>query len=251
MTSHDLGEALTRAAARIGTRSSLEETLQAVVSVALDTMPEIDHVGVTLRHKLGHLETSAATDDVARRLDSLQYDLGEGPCVTALTDGERPFVVVEHARHSGEWNRFIPQAVAEGLRSQLGIRLRSGDTTIGVLNLYSTSSDTISLDTRHLAELFATHVAIAYSQVDKRDNLEQALASRETVGRAVGIVMERYQLTSDRAFEYLVRVSATSETKLRDVARQVVETTEQAYARRQEGRSADAPSGHRPTDQQS
>lgn len=229
----DLGEALAQAALHIGTRSSLEETLDAVVTVARDTMPGIDHVGVTLVHRDGSLETAAASDEFVMELDRLQYELGEGPCLSALADPARPVVVVEDARHSGEWRRFIPEAARRGLRAQLGVRLFVADVTFGALNLYSTSTDFLPDGTRQMAELFATHAALAYGHKRQLDHMQQALATRESIGRAVGIVMERYQLSSDRAFEYLVRVSSSSQTKLRDVAEELVRSTESAHVARQ------------------
>lgn len=221
--SPDLATVLTEAARAVHTAGSLEETLHTIVTVLRDTLPEIDHVGITLVHRKGSLETAAGTDPFVETLDRLQYDVGEGPCLTALEDGRPDTVLVEHARHEGRWHEFIPGAVAHGLRSQLGVRMFVNDHTVGVLNLYSTSHDEIGADSRHLAELFATHAALAYGHSRKLDDLAGAVESRQVIGQATGIVMERYGVGPDRAFEYLVRVSGTTETKLRDVARELVE----------------------------
>lgn len=221
----ELAEALTEAARRMNAPVTLAETLDAIVRVARDSMNGIDHVGITVSRGGGHLETAAATDDFVRELDAVQYELHQGPCVTALENDAQPITIVEHARLETRWHEFIPRAVSHGLRSQMGVRLFVDGETLGVLNCYSVSSDTIDDDTHHLADLLATHAALAYGHVRKFTDLQAALVNRQQIGQAVGIVMERYHLDSDRAFDYLVRVSSTSEVKLRDVAREIVENT--------------------------
>jgi GAF domain-containing protein len=213
--------ALAHAAREIGAPRDLATTLDTIVDVARRSMPEINHVGVTLAHRKGRLETIAATGQLVRDLDDLQYDMGEGPCVHAMRSD--PVVVVEHARHEQRWPRYTPEAVRRGLRSQLGLRLYvKGDETLGSLNMYSTTSDVIRPETRPLAELFAAQVAVALKHVLHAESLSAALESRTMIGTAVGIVMERYGLDDQQAFAYLTRVSQHSNVKLKDVAREVV-----------------------------
>jgi GAF domain-containing protein len=196
-----------------------------LVRLAKAAMPEIDHAGISVVYRDGRVETRAATSDLVHELDQLQYSLGEGPCLSAIADGPR--VKVENARHEQRWPGFIPRAVALGLRSQLGVRLFVDEKERGGLNLYSTSSDTIDPETEQVAEFFASHAAQALGRVRVTEHLNSALSSSRAIGMAIGIVMERYQLDPDRAFIYLARVASTSETKLREVAAQLVaETTE-------------------------
>ncbi len=217
----DVAAALAEATRHLGDHQDLDATLQTLVDVARDSMPEIDHAGITVTHRSGRIRTEVQTDDLVRRLDDLQYDLGEGPCLYAMESHET--IVVTYARHDQRWPRFIPAAVALGLRSSLGVRLHVGEETVGALNLYSLVSDQISAETEQLAELFAAHAALAMGHARRLDNLNAALASRKTIGLALGILMERLGIDEDRAFTYLTRISATSETKLRDVAAQVVD----------------------------
>ena len=217
----DVAAALAEAARHLGETQDLDATLQAIITVARDSMPEIDHVGISVGHRDGRVETQVMTDDLVMRLDELQYTLGEGPCLHAMQSGAH--VVVQHARHEQRWPNFIPAAVALGLRSQLGVRLNVGEQTVGALNMYSVTADDISPETEQMAELFAAHAALALGHAQRLDNLNAALASRKTIGLALGILMERLDVDEDRAFAYLTRISATTETKLRDVAAQVVD----------------------------
>lgn len=104
----------------------------------------------------------------------------------------------------------------------MGLRLFVDEETLGDLNPYSTDADTIDPELQHTAELFATHAALALGRARREDDLDTALANRKVIGQATGILMERYQLTEDRAFQYLVRVSQHSNIKVRDVAQELV-----------------------------
>jgi transcriptional regulator with GAF, ATPase, and Fis domain len=221
----DISDAITRVARAVNAPRDLQSQLDTVVQVARDSMPEIDHAGVSVAHRDGTVETKAATGDLVHQLDQLQYSLGEGPCLHAIA--AEPVVMVEQAWRETRWPRFIRGARELGLRSQMGLRLYVDEHTRGGLNLYSTSCDTIDPETAHLAELFASHAALAMGRAWDTENLNAALTSRTTIGIALGIVMERYGMDQDRAFRYLTRVASSSETKLREVAAHLVEEAAQ------------------------
>jgi transcriptional regulator with GAF, ATPase, and Fis domain len=224
-----IADTITRVSRAINAPNDLSSQLGVIVDVARNSMPEIDHVGVSVAHRDGRVETTAATSDLVYELDHLQYTLGEGPCLHAIESD--PIVVVQEARHETRWPRFMKAAVDKGLRSQLGIRLYLDEQTRGGFNLYSTSSDTIDPETEQLAELFASHAALAMGRVRIEENLSTALSSRTTIGIALGLVMERFGMDQDRAFAYLTRIASSSETKLRAVAEHLVaEATQRGRA---------------------
>jgi GAF domain-containing protein len=223
----DVAAALANAARDLEDPQDLGSTLEAIITVARDSMPEVDHVGISVGYRDGRVETTAMTDEVVGALDRLQYDLGEGPGLHAMECGAT--VTVRHARHEQRWPRFIAAAVRLGLRSQIGVRINVGSHTLGVLNMYSFTADEIGPESEQLAELFAAHAALALGHAQRLENLNAALASRKVIGLALGILMERFGIDEDRAFAYLTRISASTETKVRDVAASVVADT---YARR-------------------
>jgi GAF domain-containing protein len=229
---HDLPGTLTAAALEMDAARTTAHTLQTMVTVAQRSLDDIDEVGVTLAHRNGRLVTDASTGPLVVELDELQYAFDEGPCLSALRE-EADLMVVEDLSHETRWPRFVSAAADRGVTAQLGARLFVDDHTVGVLNLYSTSSPTLSAETRHLAEMFATHAALAYGHARTLGDLQVAIAHRELVGKAIGIVMERYALGAERAFDYLVQVSSTSETPVRDLAQEIV--------RQAEGRSGTGP----------
>jgi transcriptional regulator with GAF, ATPase, and Fis domain len=218
----DFAVTLAEAARTINQPQSLEETLDAIARTARASVPGFDAVGISLVHSDGSVETKAATGDLVWELDRLQYDLGEGPCVSSLRD--EPVLVVEDLRHEQRWPRFVPPAVERGLRAQMALRLYVDDQgTIGGINLYSTSSDTIAHDAPAAAQVFAAHAAVTLGHVQEVEHLHAALRSRQQIGTAVGILIERYQLDQQGAFNFLTRLSSHSNTKLRDVAERIVE----------------------------
>jgi GAF domain-containing protein len=215
-----IAAALTEAAKLMHAPKTLEETLDAITQATLRTVPGFDHVGISTRHKDGTIVTRSGTDQLVWDLDELQYGLREGPCYDAITgDG---VTAVEDARQDQRWPRYLPEAARRGLRAQLAVGLYSDDDSLGGLNLYSTSSDTIAKDAVLIAELFASQAAIALGRSRHESQLNQALQTRRTIGQAVGIVMERYQLGEEQAFNFLIRASSTSNIKLRDVAAELV-----------------------------
>ena len=95
--------------------------------------------------------------------------------------------------------------------------------TLGGLNIYSRSSAEITDEARAMAELFATQAAIALGASHQEVNLSEGMASRQLIGQAVGIVMERYRMNEHDAFRFLIRVSSTTNVKMRQVARELVD----------------------------
>lgn len=61
-------------------------------------------------------------------------------------------------------------------------------------------------------------------RVDRMVNLERALHSRTVIGRAQGILMERYGLTAPQAMAYLRRSSQDQQLRLADLAAAMAET---------------------------
>ena len=216
-----IAAAIAAAARTINESTGLDETLTAIAHTARRSVPGFDQVGISTLDRHGKVHTRAGTGDLVWALDKLQYELWEGPCVDTLSDA--PVVVAPRIRDSDRWPRYVPKAVEAGLKAQLAVKLYLDSTgTIGGLNMYSTQSEEIQPDAESMADLFAAHAAIALGHAEQRQQLNEALHSRKLIGQALGILMERYQLSEDRAFAFLVRASSHGNVKLRDVAAELV-----------------------------
>lgn len=210
-------------ARELGKARDVDSVLQLIVHAARTSLDGVDEAGISVAHRDGSVETRVWTGNLVTDLDELQYELGEGPCLDALDPATAQDVVrVDNARFEQRWPRYIPTALDHGLRAQLGLRLYAEDKTVGGLNLYSTSVDSISPETELMAELFATHAALALGRVRTETQLTTAMSSRELIGQATGIVMARYELDAQSAFSYLLRLSQDGNIRLRDLAERLV-----------------------------
>jgi GAF domain-containing protein len=215
-----IAHALSEASKLMNTPPTLDETLDAITSSALLTVPGFDHVGISITHRDGTIETRSATDELVRELDRIQYTLAEGPCYDSIRGAG--VTVVENARHDLRWPSYMPQAVERGLRAQLSVGLYADGDSLGGINLYSTQADEIVDEAVDIAELFAAQAAIALGRSREASQMHEALESRKVIGQALGLLMERYVMNEERAFQFLMRASSTSNTKLRDVAAELV-----------------------------
>lgn len=196
------------------------DSIARITRAACETVPGADYASLSVRHADGSLETQAPTDELVRQLDHDQYELREGPCYESVTD--EPVNCSPDIGNDERWRRFGPRAEARGIRSQLAVRISDKANRVTALNMYSSRLDAFD-PSDGLAMVFASHASIALGYAAMVDSLSEALGSRAQIGKAIGILMRRYGLSDDRAFEFLVRLSNTSNVKLREVAAQVVE----------------------------
>jgi GAF domain-containing protein len=199
----------------------LDTTLAQITAAAVEVLPEVQLCSITIRHQDGKLTTAAPTDELLYDLDAQQYELQEGPCYEAATDEQ--YVVSSDLAGDDRFPRYGAAAAEVGIRAQIGVRLFESPRSHGALNLYSTSTGAFA-DIESLSALFVHQAAQAIAHAREIDNLSQALQSRTIIGQAVGIVMERYGLSDERAFAFLQRLSSHRNVKLRMVAQEFIET---------------------------
>jgi hypothetical protein len=96
----------------------------------------------------------------------------------------------------------------------------------GALNLHSSQVSAFGEDAESIGSLFAAHAAIAFSSAREEQQIRAALTSRDVIGQAKGMLMERYQLGAQAAFALLSKLSQDTNTKLADLAHQVVADAE-------------------------
>jgi GAF domain-containing protein len=225
-----LPESLARLAAIVLSEQTVEGILDLIVSLAAETIPRADGVGVTVVSN-GRYHTASHSDEEVMNVDRIQYDAADGPCVEAFHRGEvvyAPFLADDH-----RWPNFTPRAAERGLGSILSMPLGVGGDTLGALNLYSRGRDSFAGSPQETAATFARYVAVVLANAISYDTTEvlneqlrEALKSRETIGQAKGILMAQESVGADEAFDMLVRLSQRSNVKLRDVAQQLVDSTQ-------------------------
>jgi hypothetical protein len=201
------------------TPADLDATLANITAAAVEVLPEVKYASITVKHADGRLTTSAPTAPMILEIDAAQYDLQEGPCYEAAVQTahfEAPYLADDV-----RFPRYAPVAVSYGIQAQAGIRLFDGPGTNGALNLYSEEPGSFQ-DFSATSELFSHQAAVALAYARHVGNLEQAIESRQLIGQAVGVVMERFRLDDARAFAFLTRLSSHQNTKLRVVAERII-----------------------------
>jgi transcriptional regulator with GAF, ATPase, and Fis domain len=213
--------ALAEAVRDIASRKTAEESLQAVVDLAVASGP-CDAASVTLLTGT-NLQTVASSDDRVRLADELQYQLGEGPCHDSVfTDG---LFVVGDVAADGRWPRWSPEAAGLGIGAVLAVHLYT-DTAVGALNLYSRYPRVFTGAEVETARVIGAHASVILAYTRATRNLWQAIESRALIGQAQGMLMARYGLTEEAAFGLLRRYSQTLNVKLAAVAVELTRTGE-------------------------
>ncbi|MEU0529076.1 GAF and ANTAR domain-containing protein [Amycolatopsis tolypomycina] len=197
----------------------VEATLQAVTRTAVDHLGG-DAAGVSLLED-ARITTVAPTDEIVVTIDKLQHRFGEGPCLHSIADHHT--YRADDLEREPRWPRFGPAAAALGVRSMLAYRLFVTDSTLGALNLYAGESAGFDARAEHEGLLFASHAAVALAGAKTERNLRAAIATRDVIGTAKGILMERHAIGADEAFAMLVHTSQRANRKLHAVATWLVE----------------------------
>lgn len=218
-----LSSSLLAAARVIDEATDVETALQAITNAAVISLPGIEHAGISLLRRDRSIETRGATSDLPQQLDDLQFEFAEGPCFDAMLEGTDDLQVSNDIRHDQRWPRYVPRAVELGLKSQLGMRLFHSDQLYGALNLYSTENETIPEETVDGVQIFAAHAGAVLGRVVLEKNLRAAMATRTVIGVATGLIMGKYEVTQEQAFQYMSRISQDTNTKLREVAERIVQ----------------------------
>jgi transcriptional regulator with GAF, ATPase, and Fis domain len=218
----DLVAAMDKAARALIEARGEEQTAEQIVAGAIATIPPADQAGISLVERDRSVTSHAPSTDVVGELDRLQNELGEGPCLEAI-HGEARIEIPDTAASGQRWPRWTAAAQERGVGSMLCLQLFARDGSAGALNLYATEPNAFDDDAQHLAGLFAAHAAVTLYGAQQVDHLHRALASRDEIGQAKGILMERFTLTPEQAFTLLTTSSQETNVKLATVARFLIE----------------------------
>lgn len=198
-----------------------EDVVAGFVHLAARLVPGAEAASISALARDGSVTTAAASSPLALRFDQMQYQTGEGPCLTSLFD-ETTVQVRDLHDEDDRWPAFSARAAEGDLRSVLALQLYAAGSELGALNLFSREPHAFDDDSRRLALLFATHASLLLNAIVRAGHLEQAVATRDVIGMAKGMVMSKHRLDEETAFRVLVRYSRDTNTKLREVAASVV-----------------------------
>lgn len=193
-----------------------------ILSETSRIVPPARHAGVILVGADRKLKTVFATGPVPRQLDELQMRLDTGPCLTAAR--KQIVVRVHDVAADTRWTEFREAARSCDVASMLCVPLFVDDHLLGTLSLYGEEPGVFRGAAESVARMLATLCAVALADNQKQERLDRALANRDLIGQAKGILMARHGLRADEAFALLRAHSQRTNSKLVTVAERVVET---------------------------
>jgi GAF domain-containing protein len=222
MGTHDLALRMAELARATAVPRLVDEVLADVTATAKELIEGVDLAGVLLLGKADSFETVAQTSDLMFQLDELQIRYNEGPCYAAALD--EIVVRTDDFREEPRFPKFAPAVVELGVRSALSFKLYTADRTAGALNLFGFEPNLWDSEAETIGMVLAGHAAAAILASREGDQLKSALSTRDRIGQAKGIIMERFGVDEVRAFAMLRELSQESNVKLIDVAQKVIGT---------------------------
>lgn len=196
-----------------------DDTLTVIVEAAVKMIPGVRWAGISLVSGQQVIPT-VPTADLVAELDAVQTAANDGPSLTALRDHER--LHIRDLSAEKRWPEFAAAALAHGVRSLLSFQLFVSDERFGALNLYADRPDSFDQESILIGDVLAQHASVALAGSSAERQFDQALASRDIIGQAKGILMHRASVDALQAFTMLIQVSQSTNTKLLAVAEMVV-----------------------------
>jgi hypothetical protein len=196
--------------------------LDDLVAAAVAQIPGVDEGSISVVLGRRDMTSQSPSSELPERVDALQVEAGEGPCLDAVF--RERVVRVPDMGSEQRWPKFARRAAEAGAASMLSFQLWVEGDNLGALNLYGRRPHAFNEESEQIGLLFVSHAAVAMAGAQKQDQLAAGLATRDLIGQAKGILMERYQIDAQKAFALLVRVSQHSNRKLHDVAAELATT---------------------------
>jgi len=215
-----MAAALATMARDLLSQPTVKDTLDRVVAHAVDLVDGCEAAGILVVQD-GEVRTLSATHALARESDRVQGELGEGPCLNATLEEEQLFRITDMAAAADRWPKYAPAASRLGIGSALGFLLFTEEENLGALNMYASRQRAFGTRTEHIGWLLAAHASVAISSARTDARLRAAIGTRQDIGQAVGIIMERHKLTEQQAYDLLRTQSQARNVRLRELARQV------------------------------
>lgn len=195
--------------------------LRDIIAITVAAVPGTQYLGVTVFDDCGTVRTLAASHRDPALSDAAQHDVGEGPCLAAAW--ERRTIRVDNLAADQRWPRHRDAALGRtGIRSMVSFPLFADETAPAAISFYADSPWAFNDESVELGLIYAAHTSLAWNAIRNNQHFRAALASRDVIGQAKGILMERFDISAIAAFTMLRRLSQESNTKLVHIAEKII-----------------------------
>lgn len=204
------------------TAADADAVLRELADSAVESVPDATYAGITEAHRDGTVRTLAGTHPVAPLLDEIQQRHRQGPCLAAAWENHT--VLVDDVAAETRWPDYCRDVLAQtDVRSVVSFQLFTGPKLFGALNFYADGPGAFTAQSLEIGLMYATHAAIVWQMLLRDQQFRSALASRDVIGQAKGIIMERFDVDAAHAFDLLKQLSQDANTPLVEVAEQLVD----------------------------
>lgn len=203
--------------------SDTEIAMRELTERAVSALSGATSAGITVATRSGDVRTVSATHPDADKIDDIQRRNGEGPCLEAAWE-QHTMRILDVAVEQ-RWPAFCRDTLSDtGVRSVMSFQLFKDRDRMGALNFYGDRAGAFEDDSVELGLILATNIAVAWSLLERDAQFRSALTSRDVIGQAKGILMERFSIDAAAAFELLRRLSQDSNTLLAKLAEQLTQS---------------------------
>ncbi|MBI2700367.1 GAF and ANTAR domain-containing protein [Mycobacterium gordonae] len=210
--------------------------LRDIIAMTVAAIPGAQYLGVTVFGDGGMVRTLAANHRYPSLSDAVHRDVGEGPCLSAAR--ERRIVCIDDLATDRRWPRYRDAALERTrVRSIISFPLCGDDSAPAAFSCYAELPWAFTEESLELGLIYAAHTSLAWNVLHGQQHFHAALVSRDVIGQAKGILMERFQISAAAAFSMLRQLSQESNTKLVHIAEKVIQLERAGQA------SREAPSG--------
>jgi len=198
-----------------------DTVLDELVEHAAVEIPGAQYAGITVTRNAKNIDTPAATHKWPILLDEVQQRHREGPCLTAAW--EEKIIHVADLETDDRFPLYRQDALEQTpIRTIMAFQLFIADQTMGALNVYAEQPHAFDQTSKEIGRVFAAHSSVAWNAARREEQFKRALASRDTIGQAKGMIMERYGVNAVQAFDVLRKLSQDSNVPLVQVASELV-----------------------------
>jgi transcriptional regulator with GAF, ATPase, and Fis domain len=201
--------------------AAIEDVLTKVACASVAFVPGADLAKISVIDD-GQLRSLAATSKLTALLDGTQRTAGQGPCLEAISALKA--VRCDDLRTDARWPRFAQPVVSAGVRSVLSCPVGIPGTTAATLSLFGFAPKVFGIESDFIGAMLASHAAIALINEEQKRQFTAALATRDVIGQAKGMIMSRFDVDAHRAFAMLTAISQQTNTPVRDLAGKVVDS---------------------------
>lgn len=211
--------AMRRLADTVSGPVDVHHAIAGVTQAAVELIRGVDYADVLLIHD-GQFESASPTDPIVAKLDRVQHELQEGPCLAAAIGD--PLIRCTDLREDPRWPEFADAAIQSGVYSMLSYQLYTRRGGAGALNLLGCEPRAFTPEAEALGAMLATHAANALAAANIHEQFTSALASRDSIGQAKGILMERFDIDAIQAFDLLRKLSQETNTPIRKLVKRII-----------------------------